>query len=551
MHVLTREVLTMLKRSVLAALLAALILPLVARAAEYHEFPKVVELRGSGEEIGQAYAKELGDEVKLLHENYLKRWFKDEGLHRQALGAAFLFRSFLPKEQKDEINALAAGTGLDAGDVMLGNCFLDLMPVTACSTVTLPAEASPDGVARFGRNLDFPALNIADKHSVILIFHPQGKYAFAAVSWPGMIGVLSGMNEHGLTLANMEVKRPMGLPHALPYTLLYREVLENCKTVDEAITYLNKADRQTANNLMLMDAAGHRVVCEITPEKVTVRPGLAAQALISTNHQRGANQDESGLCDRYDYLHDHSKEAFGSLGVKEIEQMLAHVAQGDMTLQSMVFEPSNRVLYLALGADAPKHEYDRIDLKRYFDIAPAAEHWAPLWDGKTLAGWHKIGQGQWKIEDGILIGDHSNAKEDFGHLVTDKTFKDFTIRVVFKADQGNSGVYFRIAEKGFSGVTGYQAEIDATKDIGGLYETNGRSWVVQPKPEDVKKYFKEGDWNTMVVSAHGDRIKVTVNGTTTADINDPKCSKDGHIALQMHGGQSMRVEFKSVELLEE
>ena len=53
-----------------------------------------------------------------------------------------------------------------------------------------------------------------------------------------MIGVLSGMNEHGLTLANMEVDRPRRLPVAMPYTLLYRTVLERCRTVDEAIALL-------------------------------------------------------------------------------------------------------------------------------------------------------------------------------------------------------------------------------------------------------------------------------------------------------------------------
>jgi isopenicillin-N N-acyltransferase-like protein len=352
----------MTKRLTLAVLLLA---TAFSRAAEVPR-TKVINLKGSGDQIGREYARELGPEMKLLHEKYLKVWFKDENLHRRALGAAFLFRSFLPHEQKAEINALADATGIDPGDVMLGNCFLDLLPMTACSTVTLPKEASPDGVARFGRNLDFPALNIADKHTVVLVFHAPDKYAFAAIGWPGMIGVLTGMNEHGLTLANMEVPRNMALPQAMPYTLLYRSVLENCKTVDEAIKLLETTPRQSANNLMLMDAAGNRAVCEITPEKVTVRRGEAAAALISTNHQRGLEQDESGLCPRYDYLHDQSKREFGGIGVSNIERMLGRVAQGKMTLQSMVFEPANRIVYLATGSEAPKHPYERIDLNQWF-----------------------------------------------------------------------------------------------------------------------------------------------------------------------------------------
>src|SRR5918993_2065111 len=158
-----------------------------------------------------------------------------------------------------------------AAQALLGQCFLDLMPMTACSTVGLPAAAAPDSVARMGRNLDFPSFNVADKQSVVMIFRPEGRYQFASVAWPGMVGVLTGMNEHGLTLANMEVGRRQRLPAAMPYIMLYRTVLERCKTVDEAVKLLEETPRQSANNLMLMDASGGRVVVEITPEKVTVR----------------------------------------------------------------------------------------------------------------------------------------------------------------------------------------------------------------------------------------------------------------------------------------
>src|SRR5207248_4073321 len=136
---------------------------------------------------------------------------------------------------------------LEEREVLLGQCFLDLSAMTACSTITFPPAAAPDGVARFGRNLDFPSFNVADKQTVVLIFRPQGRYAFASIAWPGMIGVLSGMNEHGLALANMEVDRSPRLPAAMPYTLLYRTILERCKTVDEAVALLQSTPRQTAN----------------------------------------------------------------------------------------------------------------------------------------------------------------------------------------------------------------------------------------------------------------------------------------------------------------
>ena len=180
-------------------------------------------------------------------------------------------------------------------------------------------------------------------------------------------------------------------------------------------------------------------------------------------------------------------------------------------------------------------------------VAHAAS-WKPLWDGKTLAGWHTIGQGKWEIADGAIHATHPKTEKEFGHLVTDKVYQDFTARLKFKALKGNSGLYFRIEEKGHSGVTGFQAEIDAEKDVGGLYETNGRAWVVKPKPEDVKTWFKPGDWNEMTVSAHGGHVVVTVNGTKTAELTNDPGRKEGRLALQVHANLDCDLWFKDLEI---
>ncbi len=177
--------------------------------------------------------------------------------------------------------------------------------------------------------------------------------------------------------------------------------------------------------------------------------------------------------------------------------------------------------------------------------------WEPLWDGKTLKGWTKNGKGEWTIDNGVLSGKHAANVKPFGQLISDKRFKDFTVRLTYKAVSGNSGFYFRTDKGGGSGVVGFQAEIDATKDAGGLYETGGRGWVVQPDAKLLSKYFKTNDWNTMTVSAHGSRITVDVNGFRTAEvINDPS-RPEGHFALQLHGGQDVEVHFKDIQILSE
>lgn len=327
----------------------------------------LVMLSGTPEEHGTTHGQRLSSTIQMLQEKYLHVFIANDTQLAAGRLAAGVFSSYMLPEHRQEVAALAKASGVNGQDVMLTQCFLDLTPITACSTVALPASAAPDGIARLGRTLDFPSLGVADKFTTLFIVRSPDRYAYASIGWPGMIGVLSGMNEHGLTLSNMEVTRGMRMPSAMPYTLLYRAILEQCRTVDEAIAFLQKTPRQTPNNLMLMDAAGNRAVAEITPESVVVRRADNTSALMSTNHQRGATTaaGASGYCPRYDYLFQQTTREFGGIDAVGVESMLRHVGN-TMTLQAMVFEPSTRVMYLAAGTHAADRTYTRVELGEMF-----------------------------------------------------------------------------------------------------------------------------------------------------------------------------------------
>ena len=331
----------------------------------------IFDLRGDPTQLGKSQGTQLAASIQTLYHDYFSRAFDlthESGRknYQQALKTAAEFEPFLLPEHLGEVRALAAGSGLTEPEVMLGQCFPDLNPGGACSTITLPAAAAPDQIARFARNLDYETFRILERHTVVLVFHPENRYAFASVAAPGLIGVLSGMNEHGLTVACMEVPRPARPTHAMPYTLLYRTLLERCRTVEEALALLKKTPRQSAGNLMLMDASGDRAVAELTPSQISVRRAPDDAALVSTNHQRGNDLNSPGRCNRFDFLHDAARRQFGALSESSVEQLLAGAAQGDSTFQSMVFEPVNKVIHLATGADAPTHSFATIDLKPYF-----------------------------------------------------------------------------------------------------------------------------------------------------------------------------------------
>jgi predicted choloylglycine hydrolase len=323
-------------------------------------------LVGSPVQIGAKHGHDLGPAIKSLHDQFLQQWMRTDVQRAIAFGVAQRFEQQVLPEHKAELAAVADAAGIERQQLMLSNCFLDVSSMVTCSTMTLPGAMASDGVPRFARNLDFPSFNIADKHSVVFAIKPDdGRYGFVHVGWPGLIGVLSGMNEHGLTIANMEVNRDTRPPSAMPYTLLYRTLLERCRTVDEALALLEKTPRQTANNLMIMDATGDRAVAEIYPDQVLVRRGEAG-SLISTNHRREGADYAKGpeqFCHRYARMEAVTRDPDRKFGVVDLQKLLAQVAQGDMTLQSMVFEPSNRAMYLATGKNAPTRQWERVDIK--------------------------------------------------------------------------------------------------------------------------------------------------------------------------------------------
>ena len=215
-----------------------------------------------------------------------------------------------------------------------------------------------------------------------------------------------------------------------------------------------------------------------------------------------------------------------------------------------------------------QHHGEKDQLYRFRDIkiVDNGRHvWNTIFDGSSLDGWNATGGGKWELADGVLLGTSSADEKKHGLLFSEKTYGDFTARVTFRLTDGNSGFYFRSMPSDHKvGIKGIQAELENSDLMGGLYETQGRKWLAKPLeylesfPEDrrgkKKKQWasaqKAGDWSTMVVSVHGDRIVTHVGDALACDIVDAKSPKEGHFAFQLHGGQEMKLEVKKIELLE-
>lgn len=169
----------------------------------------------------------------------------------------------------------------------------------------------------------------------------------------------------------------------------------------------------------------------------------------------------------------------------------------------------------------------------------------------SFDGWHEAPGGSWTWRGDVLVGTSPKSEPRHGILLSDARYSDFEVRVEFRVLSGDSGFYFRVEEKGGRvAVNGFQSEVDTTLDTGGLYETGGRAWVVKPDHERMRELYRAGEWTRLRIRAVGRDVDVWINDEQTASLRDDPGRTEGHLGLQLHGGQDMRVEVRSLELLE-
>jgi hypothetical protein len=180
--------------------------------------------------------------------------------------------------------------------------------------------------------------------------------------------------------------------------------------------------------------------------------------------------------------------------------------------------------------------------------APAAraqgEGWTVLFDGKSLEHFDKVGDANWRIEDGAVVAD-----KGAGFLVTKRPYGDYQLRVEFWADEDvNSGIYMRCANPAeLTDKTCYEANIyDKRPD-----PTYGNGAIVHlaKAPDPMPKLG--GKWNTYEITAKGPELTVILNGQTTVQGFKHDQLKSGPIGRQ-YGASVVKdkgiIKFRKVEI---
>jgi len=187
-----------------------------------------------------------------------------------------------------------------------------------------------------------------------------------------------------------------------------------------------------------------------------------------------------------------------------------------------------------------------------FILMLSANVWAQkmvnLFNGKDLTGWRIHGTEKWFVQDGELICE-SGPDKQYGYLSTEGEYKDFDLELeFFQESNGNSGVFFHSQVEGTK-VSGWQAEVaPLNQHTGGIYESYGRGWLIQPARE-LEKNLKEKEWNKMRVHVQGNVVETWLNGQRMIRLEDEKIgSITGRIALQIHDGGGVRVRWRNLHL---
>ena len=205
---------------------------------------------------------------------------------------------YIPEEYKAEILGLSKYAGNTYDEIAspymrvlylhgahdIGHAMQDLALV-GCSSFAVWGDKTDDGSLLIGRNFDFYAGDDFSKNKIIEFVSPTDGYKFMSVTWAGMIGVTSGMNEQGLTVTINAGKSDIPWVAKTPISIVTREILQYASNIEEAIVIAKKRAVFVSESIFVGSANDKKaVLIETSPENFGVYEVENTDQLICTNH---------------------------------------------------------------------------------------------------------------------------------------------------------------------------------------------------------------------------------------------------------------------------
>jgi hypothetical protein len=311
---------------------------------------RTIELAGSPGELGRRHGQALGAEIRRMRRAllaYLARLSLFAGawpLYGGLLLLARCFSRYIPAHLQQELAAVAAGAQVSPGTVLLINVTDDLannMP--RCSALAVGARHTADGSYLMGRNLDYPVfLDILVQLQTLFLLEPDQGQPLASLAWPGYVGVCTGINRAGVTLAQLSAMSTDRTVKGVPAALRFRLGLETGATAAAVAETILGLPGTIGNNLMLCDPK-EALVLELSARRGArrrPRQGL----LTATNHYQ--SPDMQPLKGRfpppppYSALSAHHyTETYSAARNRRLQELAADRCLGSPDLQNILADP--------------------------------------------------------------------------------------------------------------------------------------------------------------------------------------------------------------------
>jgi predicted choloylglycine hydrolase len=268
---------------------------------------------------------------------------------------------------------------------------LQSMALVGCTSFATWNGKSADSSLILGRNFDFYVGDKFAEDKIVAFYHPDKGYRFMMVTWAGFTGVVSGMNEHGLTVTINADKTDPPLGAATPVSLVAREILQYAKNINEAWSIAKKRKMFVSESFLIGSAADNKaVVIEKTPEQMDIY-STGENYITCANHFQG--QELSQLKSNKiqiqesasDYRHKRLNELLQQNGTNTVQKTVnvlrdrrglqnADIGLGNekalnqlIAHHSIVFEPKKRLVWVST-APWQLGQYVAYDLNKVFSM---------------------------------------------------------------------------------------------------------------------------------------------------------------------------------------
>lgn len=311
---------------------------------------RVLHVKGAPYEMGYQHGALLKDHIRENMHYLFEVKAKDAKLEffglklepKQLISMIVgIQRRHMPERFLEEMNGIAAGAECEAEDVIVANFIPELFH---CSGFAVMNSATQDGTLYHGRILDYSIDWKLQEHAVLVVGEPEGRIPFVNVTYAGFVGSVTGMNAEHVSVGEMG-GRGLGHWEGTPMAFLVRRVLEEAKTLDDAVAIFRESKRTCEYYYVVADGDENQAVglAAHWNEFQVIKPGEFHPRLPEPT--KDAVLLSAG--DRYKELARRVREQCGQFTAETALRLMDCPVAMKSNLHSVLFEPKSTKLWVA------------------------------------------------------------------------------------------------------------------------------------------------------------------------------------------------------------